>query len=248
MKLIVIILFILSIIFWFIGLMSTTIREFALFFIKKNKSRLKLTIVYLIGLPIFLFIILMLLNNDKFEELVSSEKNNILEKKQSRDSKEKELNELSGEELFDELMTNNKLNNSVNADSIQTEKVRKIMDRGNLDEIIKNSDSVFNELKHGKLGQEIRAKEKLNMKKQGIPYSFRTCKGCHGPRGDLKALGKSKILTNMTTTNIIKALNGYKNNTYGGSLKGLMKGQVKSLSNQDIIDIANALGKSAKNN
>ncbi len=135
-----------------------------------------------------------------------------------------------------------------NADTSQTNKVRKILDSGDLDQIIKNSDIVYNELKHGKLGQEIRAKEKLNMEKQGIPYSFRQCKGCHGQKGNLKALGTSKILTNMTTTEIIKALNGYKNNTYGGSMKELMKGQVESLSNQDIIDIANALGKNTKDN
>jgi len=122
MKSIVIILFILSIIFWLIGLISTKIREFALFFIKKNKSRLKLTIVYLIVLPILLFIILMVLNNDKFEEFVSSEKNDIVAEKQSHDSKEKELSELSGEELFDKLITNNGLDASSSNDTITIEK------------------------------------------------------------------------------------------------------------------------------
>lgn len=122
MKLIIIILFLISIIFWLIGLLSTKVRDFTLFFVKKNKSRLKLTIVYLIGLPILFIVILIILNNDKFEEFVSNKRNNITEKKQSHDSKEKELSKLSGEELFDKLITNSGLDSSSLNDAITIEK------------------------------------------------------------------------------------------------------------------------------
>lgn len=47
----------------------------------------------------------------------------------------------------------------------------------------------------------------------------------------------------MTKAEIIESLNGYKNGTYGGALKGMMKGQVNNLSDDDINAIANQIGK-----
>lgn len=56
------------------------------------------------------------------------------------------------------------------------------------------------------------------------------CTGCHGKIFEKAALGKSKIVKDMSEEDIFKALIGYKEGTYGGSMKGLMKGQVMSLS------------------
>ncbi len=47
----------------------------------------------------------------------------------------------------------------------------------------------------------------------------------------------------MTKADIIAAMKGYKDGTYGGPMKGLMKGQAASLSDADIEAIANQIGK-----
>jgi len=64
------------------------------------------------------------------------------------------------------------------------------------------------------------------------------CKGCHGKNWEKVALGKSKVVKDMTKQEIIDSLNGYKNGTYGGPMKGVMLGQVKNLNAGDIIAIA----------
>jgi len=64
------------------------------------------------------------------------------------------------------------------------------------------------------------------------------CKSCHGQNFEKKALGKSKIVKDMSKDEIVKALKGYKDGSYGGAMKGMMAGQVKSLSDADIEAIA----------
>jgi cytochrome c-type protein NapB len=51
-------------------------------------------------------------------------------------------------------------------------------------------------------------------------------------------MGKSKVVKNMSKAEIIKALKGYKNGSYGGSMKGLMKVPVSKLSTADFKRIA----------
>ena len=74
------------------------------------------------------------------------------------------------------------------------------------------------------------------------------CQGCHGANFENKAMGKSKIVKDMSKDDIIKALKGYKDGSYGGAMKGIMKGQVASLSDADISAMADAIagGSSAK--
>jgi cytochrome c-type protein NapB len=60
------------------------------------------------------------------------------------------------------------------------------------------------------------------------------CKGCHGQNFEKKALGKSKIVLNMTKAEVTSSLIGYKNGTYGGPMKGVMKGQVAKYSDADL--------------
>merc|ERR1711991_747509 len=47
----------------------------------------------------------------------------------------------------------------------------------------------------------------------------------------------------MDTQQIIDALTGYKNNSYGGAMKGLMKVQVKKLTLEEIEQIAQFISK-----
>lgn len=73
--------------------------------------------------------------------------------------------------------------------------------------------------------------------------SFKKCAGCHGVNGEKVALGKSKVLKEMTKTEIESALTGYQKGTYGGAMKTVMVGQAKSLSGEDIKAIATLIGK-----
>ena len=74
------------------------------------------------------------------------------------------------------------------------------------------------------------------------------CTGCHGTKFEKKALGTSKIVKDMSKDDIIKALKGYKDGSYGGAKKAIMKGQVAALSDADIAALADAIkgGGSAK--
>jgi len=64
------------------------------------------------------------------------------------------------------------------------------------------------------------------------------CVGCHGQHFEKAALGKSKIVKDMSKEEIIAALKGYKDGTFGGAMKGVMKGQVASLDDAAIEALA----------
>ena len=80
------------------------------------------------------------------------------------------------------------------------------------------------DLKHTGLGKN---KKHISSKSKVI---LGACKGCHGLHFEKHALGKSKIVANMTQEEVSNALIGYKYGTYGGYLKGVMKGQVAKYS------------------
>jgi len=69
------------------------------------------------------------------------------------------------------------------------------------------------------------------------------CAGCHGVNFEKHAMGVSKIVNTLTKDEIKKALHGYKDGTYGGSMKTIMKGQASGLSDAQIDAIANKVGK-----
>ncbi|HEY9129468.1 MAG TPA: nitrate reductase cytochrome c-type subunit [Sulfurovum sp.] len=64
--------------------------------------------------------------------------------------------------------------------------------------------------------------------------SVAACTGCHGQYFEKAALGKSKIVKDMSYKEIKDAMMGYKNGTYGDTMKGVMVAQVKNLSDDDI--------------
>ena len=68
--------------------------------------------------------------------------------------------------------------------------------------------------------------------------SIAACAGCHGAGFEKAALGKSQIIKGWDAAKVEASLNGYKNGTYGGPMKGVMLGQVKNLTDADIKDIA----------
>ena len=69
------------------------------------------------------------------------------------------------------------------------------------------------------------------------------CAGCHGKNFEKSALKKSKIVATLTHAEIATALKGYKAGNYGGSMKGVMKGQVGKYSNAELEAFAQSIGK-----
>jgi len=54
------------------------------------------------------------------------------------------------------------------------------------------------------------------------------CVACHGAQFEKVAMGVSKVVKDMSKEDIIAALKGYKDGSYGASMKALMQGQVGS--------------------
>jgi len=64
---------------------------------------------------------------------------------------------------------------------------------------------------------------------------FAKCAGCHGQKGEKKALGKSDVITGWDAAKTEEALKGYKAGTRNvHTMGGLMKGQVAAFSDADI--------------
>jgi cytochrome c553 len=72
---------------------------------------------------------------------------------------------------------------------------------------------------------------------------YKACSSCHGENAQKAALGKSKIIKGWSSDKIINALNGYKDGTYGGSMKALMAGQAKMLSDEKTKIVAEYISK-----
>jgi len=67
---------------------------------------------------------------------------------------------------------------------------------------------------------------------------YKKCIACHGVTAQKKALGKSAVIQGWDANKTIAALKGYKEGTYGGAMKVLMKGQISSLDDMQIEDVA----------
>lgn len=63
---------------------------------------------------------------------------------------------------------------------------------------------------------------------------YKKCASCHGMKAEKKALGKSQVIQGWSVEKGIAALKGYKDGTYGGPMKALMKGQVASYTEDDM--------------
>lgn len=72
----------------------------------------------------------------------------------------------------------------------------------------------------------------------GGAETFKSCTACHGQHAEKHALGKSKVINEMSKEQIVTALHGYKDGSYGGPMKGVMKGQVMRLDDAQINSLA----------
>ncbi len=68
---------------------------------------------------------------------------------------------------------------------------------------------------------------------------FAKCAGCHGQNGEKSALNKSAVITGQDAAKTVEQLKGYKAGTLNQHGMGaLMKGQVASMSDEDIQAVA----------
>ncbi|QOP40804.1 MULTISPECIES: c-type cytochrome [Sulfurimonas] len=75
------------------------------------------------------------------------------------------------------------------------------------------------------------------------PVNGKACAACHGANWEKHAMGKSKVVADMTHAEIADALKGYKAGTYGGPMKGVMKGQVAKYSDAELDAFSQTIGK-----
>jgi len=64
------------------------------------------------------------------------------------------------------------------------------------------------------------------------------CIGCHGQKGERKALGQSEVIQNFSEEELISALDGYKNQPADDNMEKLMKSQVQKYSDNELRDVA----------
>ena len=67
---------------------------------------------------------------------------------------------------------------------------------------------------------------------------YKKCVACHGAKAEKKALNKSHVIQGWSVDKLVTAMKGYKDGSYGGATKGLMKGQVASYDDAKIKAVA----------
>lgn len=72
---------------------------------------------------------------------------------------------------------------------------------------------------------------------------FKTCASCHGQKAEKEALGKSQVIAGWDKQRTIDAMNGYKNGTYGGVMKNIMKPHVESKTDAEIEAVSDFISK-----
>lgn len=109
-------------------------------------------------------------------------------------------------------------------------------------DVVKQANGVAKDITKS-IDNAIASKDETNEKAKTL---FLKCAGCHGKNAETHALGKSQKIGEWDESKIENALLGYKNGTYGGDMKGIMKGQVMNLSETDIKALANYISKIGK--
>jgi len=72
----------------------------------------------------------------------------------------------------------------------------------------------------------------------GKSFYNENCSSCHGKMARKSAFGKSAAIGGFTQQEIIHAIKGYQEGTYGGSMKSMMKSEVSSLNEEEIMAVS----------
>lgn len=95
---------------------------------------------------------------------------------------------------------------------------------------IENEDKIVDE----KINKMVQMSEQQIVSSSVGKQLYLKCAGCHGKKAEKMALGKSKVVQGWSKDDIYNALIGYKDGTYGGVMKGVMKSQVASLNEIEV--------------
>ena len=67
---------------------------------------------------------------------------------------------------------------------------------------------------------------------------YTKCVACHGVKAEKKALNKGQIIQGWDKAKLVASMKGYKDGSYGGAMKGLMKGQLATYDDAKIEAVA----------
>uniref|UniRef100_UPI004047EC14 c-type cytochrome n=1 Tax=Aliarcobacter sp. TaxID=2321116 RepID=UPI004047EC14 len=142
-------------------------------------------------------------------------------------------------------VTNEVLNDNKEVIDTTKDKASEVMEKTveKVDEIKEQLITVVEDSKEkieeasSQLTDSVITEEKEEVKLDG-KVLYASCASCHGQNAEKQALGKSQVIAGWDKEKIIAALNGYKDGSYGGVMKNIMKGQVSSKSDEEIEAIA----------
>ena len=72
---------------------------------------------------------------------------------------------------------------------------------------------------------------------------YKRCISCHGAKAEKKAMNQSQVIAGWSYSRLVKALNGYKNGSYGANLKAVMKAQVANMKKREIESVSDFISK-----
>lgn len=131
-----------------------------------------------------------------------------------------------------------------------SEEKKTIEQKENKEEIKTFSNTNFEQKVLAKTLNENNEKENLNLeikedkeKFVNAEVLFKTCSSCHGLKAEKEALGKSQIIKAWDKDRLIMVLNGYKDGTYGGAMKNIMKQYVDKKTPEEIEALAEFISK-----
>jgi len=207
----------------------------------KLKKRIFLPLIKIILLTLALLFLTACEDNKIDQAVTISEEAKNLELAINEDEMEivleEELLNQTLQETFESAETNSQAKALEATESTQ-EAVAK-----QLEKTTKELSKKLEEATAAKQDELTKAASKIASNSKDLPTKATSCAICHGYEGEKEALGKSKIIKNMSKIEIKKALIGYKDGTYGGVLKNSMISQVANLSNEEIEELATYFGK-----
>ena len=72
---------------------------------------------------------------------------------------------------------------------------------------------------------------------------YKKCVACHGAKAEKKALNKSHVIQGWSVDKLVASMKGYKDGSYGGAMKGLMKGQIAAYDDAKIQAVSEYISK-----
>ncbi|MFW2601404.1 c-type cytochrome [Aliarcobacter butzleri] len=119
-----------------------------------------------------------------------------------------------------------------------TQKINETSNNTVVDEKKKAQEVVKEDTTKDKKNEQVENKEEITVVTPDGETLYKVCASCHGQKAEKEALGKSQIIAGWDKERIITAMNGYKNGTYGGIMKNIMKPQVETKTDEEIEILA----------